>query len=160
MPRKPQSEQDLQIEALFKQIKEIKAKDASASDVKRATASFRKAKTQLEGVMSSINEALSILEGGGSKEVDPEAPYGRKKDGTPRLPGGKGSPAYKNKQDNTTETKEVAKGIEKAANPAPVNPAQPTQKEVAKGIEETTQKKPLIGSLGNGVNPANVIVKK
>lgn len=54
----------------------------------------RKAVTHLRRAMNSIEAAIAVLSGGGAEEapaevetadsVDTEAPYGRKKDGSPR----------------------------------------------------------------------------
>lgn len=76
MPRKPKSEEDLQIEALVNQIKEIKGKTTNQKDVDKALGMFRKG-------VDLFTQAIAVLEGDKPATPAPEkgkpGPKSRKK---------------------------------------------------------------------------------
>ncbi|WP_139361939.1 hypothetical protein [Hymenobacter sp. CRA2] len=96
MAGKTHSDKEKQI-ALLEQLKQhIANEDEPSIDTKAVAKALRKSREFLD-------EAIKLLEGddGTSESVgkDPEAPYGRKKDGTPKKPSGRRS----NKQQTLTE---------------------------------------------------------
>jgi len=74
-----QSAEEKQILDLLQQIK---SNGKTGKDINKALGLFKKSQKLL-------NDAIAMLEDDSASDVDPEAPYGRKADGTPKQKGGR-----------------------------------------------------------------------